>query len=83
MIYEYQTKGTCSRKISFEINDGIVTNIKFVGGCDGNLKALSKVLDGWSAKDISTKCNGILCGWKKTSCSDQLAKAVMEAASKE
>lgn len=82
MEYEYTTKGTCSQKINFNINDGVVTNIKFTGGCDGNLKALSAVMDGWTAEQIASKCKGIKCGWKNTSCSDQLATAVMEAKAK-
>ena len=79
MKYTYKTKGTCSRSISFDINNGIVTDISFVGGCDGNLKALSKILNGWDYKDIVSKLKGNTCGWKKTSCADQLAIAVTEA----
>ena len=79
MRYSYKTKGTCSRQINFDINGGIITNVSFVGGCDGNLKAISKLVDGWKAEDIAEKLRGNTCGWKKTSCADQLAIAVMEA----
>lgn len=79
MHYEYYTKGTCSRKIEFDINDDIITNIKFEGGCDGNLKAISKLVDGWSYDAIVSKLSGNLCGFRNTSCADQLSKAVLEA----
>lgn len=79
MKYSYKTKGTCSRQIDFEINDDIITNVKFYGGCDGNLKAIPKLVEGLTADQIADKCAGIQCGFKSTSCADQLARAVLEA----
>lgn len=79
MRYKYTTEDTCSQAIEFDIENDIVTNISFSGGCNGNLKAISKILDGWTVLDIEQKCKGILCGRRPTSCSDQLAKAVKQA----
>jgi len=79
MNYKFETKGTCSKIISFDINDNIITNIKFLGGCDGNLKAISKILDGQAVEKIEEKLLGNTCGFKSTSCADQLAKAVRKA----
>jgi uncharacterized protein (TIGR03905 family) len=78
MHYDYKTHGTCSMQISFDKDEqNKVTNISFLGGCNGNLKAIAKLVDGWTAEEISSKLKGNLCGNKKTSCADQLAKAVM------
>ena len=80
MDVTYKTKGTCSRSISFTKNDdGIITNISFEGGCDGNLKAISKLCEGMKAEEIVAKLKGNICGYKSTSCADQLAKAVEQA----
>ncbi len=79
MHYTYRTRGTCSSKIDFEINDGIISDVVFTSGCNGNLKAISKLVDGWKADDIAAKLAGNTCGFKDTSCADQLARAVMEA----
>ena len=79
MRYKYKTKGTCSVEISFDINDDIITNIKFLGGCDGNLKAISKLLDGKTVDYIESTLKGNLCGVRGTSCADQLAIAVRKA----
>lgn len=79
MVYNYRTKGTCSRTISFELNDGVVSNVKFEGGCNGNLKGIASLVDGMKAQDVIERCNGIKCGFKSTSCPDQLAKALREA----
>ncbi len=78
MHINYKTKGTCSRVIEFDIENNIVTNIRFHGGCDGNLKAISKILEGAKAEDIVERLSGNTCGFKSTSCADQLAKAVAE-----
>ncbi|MBR6255621.1 MAG: TIGR03905 family TSCPD domain-containing protein [Clostridiales bacterium] len=83
MHYSYRTSGTCATKIDFEINDGVVTDVVFTNGCNGNLKAISKLVDGWKADDIADKLLGNTCGFKPTSCADQLAKAVLEAKSNE
>ena len=79
MKYEYRTKGTCSMIIKFDINGNIITNIEFVGGCPGNLKAISKLLDGQTVEYIEKKLKGNLCGNRGTSCADQLAIAVRKA----
>lgn len=79
MTYEYKTQGTCSSKITFELEGNIVKNVKFTGGCNGNLKGISSIVDGMTVEEISKRLGGITCGFKKTSCPDQLAKAVMQA----
>ena len=79
MHYTYKTKHTCASKIDFDIEDNIITNIKFTGGCPGNLKAIEKLLDGFHAEQIIEKCKGNTCGFKQTSCTDQLALATQEA----
>ena len=79
MRYTYKTRSTCSIEISFDINDGIISNISFLGGCNGNLKAIAKLVDGWTVEQIEEKLMGNVCGRRDTSCADQLAKAVREA----
>lgn len=79
MHYTFRTIGTCAQVIEFDINGNVVTNIKFLGGCPGNLKAISKILDGWTVEAIEEKLKGNLCGMRGTSCADQLAIAVREA----
>lgn len=83
MRYTYKTTGTCSKEISFNIDNNIVTDIKFIGGCPGNLKMISKILDGWKIEDIINMCKGNLCGMRNTSCADQLSKALEEVQNKE
>jgi len=79
MEFSYRTKGVCSREISFSLENGIISNISFVGGCNGNLKALSKVLEGMPAEFVIERLEGNKCEMKKTSCADQLAQAVKSA----
>ena len=79
MNYMYKTKGVCSQMISFDINDDIITNVQFFGGCNGNLKAISKLVDGMSVDKIEEILLGNDCGGRGTSCADQFAKAVREA----
>lgn len=79
MEYIYKTKGVCASQIKFDINKDIITNIQFFGGCNGNLKAISKLVDGWTVEQIENKVKGNTCGFKNTSCADQLALAVREA----
>jgi uncharacterized protein (TIGR03905 family) len=69
----------CSRLISFDINGDVISNIVFTGGCNGNLKAISKLVDGWTVDKIEQYLKGNTCGFKPTSCADQLAKAVRTA----
>ena len=83
MEFTYKTKDVCASEISFDINDGIVTNIKFNGGCNGNLKMVSKLLDGKSADEIVSVCSGNTCGRRPTSSADQLRKASKKAGRKE
>jgi uncharacterized protein (TIGR03905 family) len=76
---EYITKGTCSRKINFDIDEeGKVRNVSFLGGCNGNLKAISKLVEGMDAKRVIELLEGNTCGPRNTSCADQLAKALKE-----
>ena len=79
MRYRYITRGVCSIQIEFDINGDVITNVKFTGGCNGNLKAVSKLVDGMTVDQIESKLKGNLCGMKRTSCADQLAIAVREA----
>lgn len=79
MTYTYKTRGTCSSQITFDIDGDVVTNIRFTGGCNGNLKGLTKLVDGMTVQEITDKLAGITCGFKNTSCPDQLARAVNEA----
>lgn len=79
MRYTYKTQGTCSTEISFDIEGNVVTNIRFSGGCNGNLKGLSILADGMTVEEITKKLSGLTCGFKRTSCPDQLAKAVIKA----
>ncbi len=81
MDYSYRTQGTCSREIYFSIEDGKVKDIRFVGGCDGNLKAISKLCEGMDARKVSELLTGNTCGFKSTSCGDQLARAIDKALS--
>lgn len=79
MKYSYKTNGTCSRQIDFEINEeGKLTDVKFTGGCNGNLQGISAMVKGMKPEDVIAKLNGIKCGAKETSCPDQLAKALSE-----
>lgn len=82
MRYTYKTKETCSVEISFDIDNDIITNVSFLGGCNGNLKAISKLVDGMSVSEIEEKLKGNTCGRRTTSCADQLALAVREASNK-
>lgn len=77
--FDYLTEGTCSKLISLDLDGEIVKNIKFMGGCDGNLKTIPVLLEGWSVDQIEQKLAGITCGRRGTSCADQLAKAVRAA----
>ena len=79
MHYDYPTEMVCSQLISFDLNDNVVTNIEFMGGCNGNLKAISKLVDGWTVEKIEEYLKGNLCGYRPTSCADQLARAVRKA----
>jgi uncharacterized protein (TIGR03905 family) len=75
----YKTQGTCSREIAFDLIDGKIKNVKFTGGCNGNLKGICSLVDGMDVKTAIDKLEGIQCGTKGTSCPDQLAQALKQA----
>ena len=75
-MFEYAPQGVCSRKINFDIIDGKLHNVRFTGGCPGNLIAISKLVEGKDAKEVATLLEGNQCGMRGTSCADQLAKAI-------
>ena len=79
MTHSYKTRGTCSRQIDFELENGIVKNVSFFGGCNGNLKGIGALVEGRPAEEVIASVSGITCGFKSTSCPDQLAKALNEA----
>ena len=79
MEYIYKTENTCSSEIKLDIEGNVVRNIVFTGGCNGNLKAIPILVDGWIVEQIEEKCKGITCGRRPTSCADQLALAVRKA----
>ena len=78
MQYEYKTKGTCSQRIFFDIEEGKVKNVQFVGGCNGNLKGIAALVEGMDVDEVIARLEGTTCGMKATSCPDQLAKALKE-----
>ena len=79
MQYTYQTSGTCSREIIFEIIDGKLRNVQYIGGCNGNLKGIGALIEGMDAQEAIARLEGITCGPKSTSCPDQLARAIKKA----
>mgnify|MGYP005760944549 CR=1 FL=1 len=76
---EYSPKGVCSQKIHFDLVDNKVKNVSFVGGCNGNLQGISRLIDGMDVNEAISRLEGIRCGFKSTSCPDQLAKALKSA----
>ena len=82
MNHTYKTKGTCSQRIFFEINDGKVYNVSFLGGCNGNLQGLGRLVEGMDVDEVINRVDGIHCGMKPTSCPDQLATALKQAKEK-
>ena len=78
MTYTYKTRGTCSREIQFEVNDGIVNKVSFVSGCNGNLQGIGRLVEGMKVEDVIKRLKGINCNGRGTSCPDQLAKALEE-----
>lgn len=79
MTHTYKTRGTCSRQIDFELDNGIVKNVSFFGGCNGNLKGIGALVEGRPAEEVITLLKGMKCGFKNTSCPDQLALALEKA----
>ncbi|MBQ9946895.1 MAG: TIGR03905 family TSCPD domain-containing protein [Oscillospiraceae bacterium] len=82
MVYEFTPRGVCSRKMIIELDNGIVKSLKVIGGCDGNLKGISKLVEGMSAEDVISKLEGLRCGMKNTSCPAQLAEGLKKALAK-
>lgn len=83
MQYQYRTKGTCSQAILFEIEDGKLKNVQFMGGCNGNLKGIGSLVEGMDVQEVIDKLEGTRCGMKQTSCPDQLAQALKAAMNEE
>ena len=79
MHYEYKTQGTCSARILFDVEEGKVHNVQFIGGCNGNLQGIGALCEGQDVDDIIARVEGISCGGRPTSCPDQLSKALKEA----
>lgn len=79
MTIDYKTKGTCSSRMRIEVEDGVVRDIQITGGCDGNLQGLSRLVTGMKVEDVISRLEGIRCGFKPTSCPDQLAQALKES----
>ncbi len=79
MRYSFDTKGVCSKNIEFDFDGSVVTNVAFTAGCNGNLNAISALVEGLTPEQIITKCEGIKCGFRETSCTDQFAIALKEA----
>lgn len=79
MQFEYKTKGTCSQRILFEIEDNKLKNVQYIGGCNGNLKGISSLVEGMDVDEVIARVEGTTCGMKPTSCPDQLAQALKQA----
>ena len=77
-MYDYTTNGVCSKKINFDIENGKVVNVVFLGGCNGNLQGISRLIEGMKVDEAISKLKGIQCGGRPTSCQDQLAQALEE-----
>ena len=78
MHYSYKTSGVCSQKIQFDVEDGLLKNVKYVGGCNGNLQGIGRLVEGMKVEDVISKLEGVKCGFRATSCPDQLARALKE-----
>jgi uncharacterized protein (TIGR03905 family) len=76
MKYSYRTSGTCSSQIDLEVEDGILKEVHFIGGCNGNLKGISALVKGMKVEEVISRLQGIRCGYKPTSCPDQLCQAL-------
>ena len=79
MVYTYTPKGVCSRQFEFDVEEGIVKSVKIMGGCHGNLQGVSRLVEGMTVEDAVSRIKGIRCGYKETSCPDQLAQALTAA----
>ena len=79
MAYEYRPRGVCSQGITFELEDGVVRNVRFTGGCSGHTQEGARLVDGVAGAEAGKRLSGIRCGMKPTSCPDQLARAIKQA----
>lgn len=79
MAHQYTPRGVCSRKITFDLEDGRLTNVRFTGGCSGNTQGVSRLVEGMDAEEAVRRLSGIRCGLKPSSCPDQLAQAIRQA----
>lgn len=79
MKYTYNAKGVCSKQYTIDLEDGIIKDIEIIGGCNGNLKGIKALITGMKAEDVINKLEGIECGFKETSCPDQISKALRQA----
>ena len=79
MRYSYKTTGTCSQVINFNIEGNVITDIEFIGGCNGNLKGIASLVEGMDVESVIKRLEGIKCGMKQTSCPDQLSEALRQA----
>ena len=82
MTYSYRPQGTCSKLMTFELEDGVIKKLEVIGGCSGNLQGLTRLIEGMRAEDAIKKLRGIRCGFKQTSCPDQFATALEQALAK-
>ena len=78
-MYEFKTSGTCAPPILFDVENGKVKNVQFIGGCNGNLKGIAALVEGMDVDAVIERVRGIRCGMKQTSCPDQLAQALLAA----
>ena len=76
MVFEYRPQGVCSRLMRIEVEDGVVSSLQVMGGCNGNLQGISKLVEGMKVEEVIARLEGIRCGFKPTYCPDQLAKAL-------
>jgi len=79
MVIDYIPKGVCSQRMHIDVEDGVVQSVQVVGGCNGNLKGISKLVEGMKVEDVIARLDGLRCGMKNTSCPDQLAQALKQA----
>lgn len=79
MDYVYNTSGVCSQQIHFRIENGVLRDVRFVGGCNGNLQGIGRLVEGTPAEEVEAKLKGVSCGGRPTSCPDQLARAIRAA----
>lgn len=82
MTYTYTPTGVCSSKIDLELENGVIRSVVFTGGCNGNLQGISRLIEGMDVDEAISRIEGIHCGYKQTSCPDQLAKALKQATGK-